>query len=52
MVPARDPQMERTMQALEQTLWGRTEVGGMARYENDHYHQVTQDLSQAGSGSS
>jgi len=47
MVPARDPQMERTMQALEQTLWVRTEVGGMARYENDHYHQVTQDLSQA-----
>ncbi|HEX3641535.1 MAG TPA: glycoside hydrolase family 15 protein, partial [Ktedonobacteraceae bacterium] len=47
MVPARDPQMERTMQILEQTLWVRTEVGGMARYENDHYHQVTQDLSQA-----
>src|SRR2546429_9936823 len=47
MVSARDPQMERTMQALEQTLWVRTEVGGMARYENDHYHQVTQDLSQA-----
>jgi GH15 family glucan-1,4-alpha-glucosidase len=47
MFPARDPHIERTMQALEQTLWVKTKVGGMARYENDYYHQVTQDLSQA-----
>ena len=47
MIPARDSRMERTIQALEQTLWVRTEVGGMARYENDGYNQVTRDLSQA-----
>lgn len=47
MLDARDPRMERTMQALEQTLWAKTEVGGMARYENDYYYQVTHDLSLA-----
>jgi GH15 family glucan-1,4-alpha-glucosidase len=36
-----------TMQKLEQTLWVRTPVGGMARYENDYYYQVTHDLAQA-----
>ena len=34
------------MQALEQKLWAKTSVGGMARYENDYYYQVTHDLSQ------
>jgi GH15 family glucan-1,4-alpha-glucosidase len=32
------------MQALEQTLWAKTEVGGMARYENDCYYQISRDL--------
>jgi GH15 family glucan-1,4-alpha-glucosidase len=47
MFAAHDPHIERTMQALEQTLWAKTSVGGMARYENDYYYQVTHDLSQA-----
>ncbi|HZO76239.1 MAG TPA: glycoside hydrolase family 15 protein [Ktedonobacteraceae bacterium] len=47
MLSAHDPHMERTMQMLEQTLWVKTAIGGMARYENDYYHQVTQDMSQA-----
>ncbi|HEX4207451.1 MAG TPA: glycoside hydrolase family 15 protein [Ktedonobacteraceae bacterium] len=47
MLLARDPRMERTMQALEQTLWVKTDVGGMARYENDTYYQVAHDLGQA-----
>ncbi|BCL82953.1 glucan 1,3-alpha-glucosidase [Ktedonobacteria bacterium brp13] len=47
MFMAHDEQIERTMQQLEQTLWVKTDVGGMARYENDYYHQVTQDLSKA-----
>lgn len=47
MLDAHDDRMERTMQALEQTLWVKTPVGGMARYENDHYHQMTHDLSLA-----
>jgi oligosaccharide amylase len=44
MLSVHDPHMERTMQVLEQVLWAKTEVGGMARYENDYYYQVTHDL--------
>jgi GH15 family glucan-1,4-alpha-glucosidase len=44
MFPADSAEIERTMQALEQRLWCKTEVGGMARYENDRYHQVSQDI--------
>lgn len=47
MFQATDREMEHTMQQLEQTLWAKTPVGGMARYENDYYYQVTHDLSQA-----
>ena len=47
MFPANDPHIERTMQSLEQTLWVKTSIGGMARYENDYYQQVTRDLTQA-----
>jgi glucoamylase len=47
MFPADDPHVERTMQMLEQTLWVKAPAGGMARYENDYYYQVTQDLSLA-----
>jgi GH15 family glucan-1,4-alpha-glucosidase len=44
MFPADSSEIERTMQALEQRLWCKTDVGGMARYENDRYHQVSQDI--------
>ena len=47
MFPANDPHIEKNMQKLEQTLWAKTGVGGMSRYENDYYYQVTHDLSQA-----
>jgi GH15 family glucan-1,4-alpha-glucosidase len=47
MLPAQDPRIEHTMQALEQTLWVKTPIGGMARYENDDYYRVTSDLSLA-----
>ncbi|HLX57351.1 MAG TPA: glycoside hydrolase family 15 protein, partial [Ktedonobacteraceae bacterium] len=47
MFQATDSQVERTMQQIEQRLWVKTSVGGMARYENDYYYQVTHDLSQA-----
>lgn len=46
MLSVNDPQMRATMQALEQVLWVKTEVGGMARYENDYYYQVTHDMAQ------
>jgi glucoamylase len=42
-----DPDDERvrsTMNALKESLWVQTDVGGMARYVNDRYHQVSQDL--------
>jgi GH15 family glucan-1,4-alpha-glucosidase len=42
-----DREMVQTMQKLEETLWVKTPVGGMARYENDYYQQVTRDLGQA-----
>ncbi len=47
MLAPDDPKVERTMHTLEQTLWVKTSVGGMSRYENDYYYQTTHDLSQA-----
>jgi GH15 family glucan-1,4-alpha-glucosidase len=44
MLSVHDTRMERTMQALEQALWVKTEVGGMARYGNDSHYQMTKDL--------
>jgi oligosaccharide amylase len=40
-----DPDDERiitTMNSLRETLWLKTKVGGMARYEGDTYHSVDQ----------
>ncbi|NOZ05934.1 MAG: glycoside hydrolase family 15 protein [Chloroflexi bacterium] len=39
-----DPRIVRTMKAIRERLWVRTDVGGVARYENDYYHQVSQDV--------
>lgn len=44
LVATGDPLMVSTMEALERRLWCQTEVGGMARYEDDYYHQVSRDL--------
>ncbi len=41
---ADDPRVEATMRAVEQELWVRTPVGGVARYENDHYHRISDDV--------
>jgi glucoamylase len=38
------PQIVSTMEAVKNRLWVRTEVGGMARYDDDYYHQVSDDL--------
>jgi oligosaccharide amylase len=38
-----DPRIVATMNCLREQLWVKTDVGGMARYENDKYHQVSQD---------
>jgi GH15 family glucan-1,4-alpha-glucosidase len=38
--PAADDRIQRTMDALKDTLWCKTAIGGMARYENDRYQSV------------
>jgi GH15 family glucan-1,4-alpha-glucosidase len=37
---ARDERVDRHMRALGERLWVQTPIGGMARYEHDHYHAV------------
>jgi len=44
MLPAADPRVVATMKAIEQRLTVRTPVGGIARYENDYYFQISQDV--------
>jgi glucoamylase len=44
MYPADDPRIVRTMESVRARLWVRTDVGGVARYENDYYHQVSKDV--------
>jgi GH15 family glucan-1,4-alpha-glucosidase len=44
MFDARSDEITRTMAALETRLTIRSNVGGAARYENDYYHQVSQDI--------
>jgi GH15 family glucan-1,4-alpha-glucosidase len=44
MFDVRDDRIKRTMQAVEDRLVIKSEVGGVARYENDYYHQVSQDI--------
>lgn len=43
MFPADDPRIVSTMKAIQEHLWIKTDVGGVARYENDYYHQVSDD---------
>jgi ferredoxin len=42
---ADDPRVVSTMRAVEEKLWIKTRVGGVARYENDYYHRVSHDIS-------
>lgn len=41
---ADDPRVESTMKAVEENLWVKTRVGGVARYENDYYHRISNDI--------
>jgi GH15 family glucan-1,4-alpha-glucosidase len=38
-----DQRVEATMKAVRDRLWCKTSVGGLARYEGDYYHAVSQD---------
>jgi len=44
MLRATDPRIESTMAALIGRLWCKTDIGGVARYENDRYQQLSQDV--------
>ncbi len=41
---AADPRIKKTLERIRRNLWIRTPVGGMARYENDGYHRVSEDI--------
>jgi GH15 family glucan-1,4-alpha-glucosidase len=41
---AMDPRVVATMEAVRTRLWVQTDVGGLARYEDDGYWQVSQDI--------
>jgi len=43
MYTADDPRIARTMDAIRDRLWVKTDVGGMARYERDAYQRVADD---------
>ena len=40
VLPPEDPQVESTVRQIEERLWVHTDIGGLARYENDYYHQI------------
>ncbi|MBI4318757.1 MAG: glycoside hydrolase family 15 protein [Chloroflexi bacterium] len=44
LLPPDDPLIQSTMEAIERRLWCKTTVGGIARYEDDYYHQVSRDV--------
>jgi GH15 family glucan-1,4-alpha-glucosidase len=44
LLPADDPRVVSTMKAIEARLTVKTAIGGVARYENDYYFQVSQDV--------
>ena len=44
LLPVDDERVKATMQQIEQRLTVKTHVGGVARYEDDYYHQVTHDV--------
>jgi GH15 family glucan-1,4-alpha-glucosidase len=41
--PAENALVEGTMRAIREKLAIKTEVGGIARYENDEYHRIYED---------
>jgi GH15 family glucan-1,4-alpha-glucosidase len=41
---AQDTKVSKTMNSLEEKLWIRTPLGGMARYENDEYYRVSKNI--------
>jgi oligosaccharide amylase len=44
VLPTDDPRVEKTMKTIESALWIKTDIGGIARYQNDYYQQVGKDI--------
>lgn len=44
MFPADNEMVVSTMTQIEERLWCKTDIGGIARYECDFYHQISQDI--------
>ena len=44
VLDAKDIRVKNTMDALISNLWVKTDVGGLARYQNDRYRRVSPDL--------
>lgn len=40
VLPTDEPKLFATMEKIREKLWVKTDIGGVARYENDYYHQV------------
>ncbi len=45
LLPFNDEKVINTMKAIEEKLWIRKGIGGLARFENDYYHRVDKELS-------
>ena len=43
-LPADHPRVVATMQAIGRSLWVKTGVGGLARYERDYYFRVSEEF--------
>jgi oligosaccharide amylase len=43
LLPPDDPRVVASMEAVEERLWCKTPVGGIARYEGDSYQRIRQD---------
>ncbi|MGQ9511975.1 hypothetical protein [Thermodesulfitimonas sp.] len=44
VLPATDPRVVRTMEAVRDGLWVKTEVDGVAQYANDYYFRRSDDV--------
>jgi len=42
--PADDEKVRNTMQQVHEKLWCQTQVGGIARYEDDQYYRITESV--------
>jgi len=44
LLPANDPRIVSTVNAIEEQLWVKTSIGGIARYSGDGYLKVSSDI--------